>query len=93
MKYEIENNSPFGKAFKVFGGTEVVKRGETKTVDCEYEFAPEQVEAFARDDVIITPAKDSKSGGKSASKDSGSTKTSGNGGQPKSDTKKDGEEE
>lgn len=93
MKYEIENNSPFGKAFKVFGGTEVVKRGETKTVDCEYEFSDEQIEAFARDDVIIKPAKDAKSGSKDGSK-GGNAKTSGNGqsGGAKSGSK-DGEEE
>lgn len=82
-KYEIQNNSPFGKAFKVFGGTEVVKRGETRTVDVEYEFAPEQIAAFARDDVTITPVKASasKSSKASASKDE------------KPEDKKDGEDE
>ena len=57
MKYEITNSSPRGKAFKVFGGTEIVKAGETKTVDIEGELADEQIEAFARDDVKITPSK------------------------------------
>ena len=44
--YKIENNSPRGKAFKVFGGVEEVKAGETRTLDLEYELAVEQIEAI-----------------------------------------------
>lgn len=60
--YKIENNSPRGKAFKVFGGVEEVKVGETRTLDLEYELADEQIEAFARDDVKITKASAAKPG-------------------------------
>lgn len=82
-KYKIENNSPFGKAFKVFGGTHEVRRGTTETIDVEHEFADEQIAAFARDDVTITPVKASasKSSKASASKDE------------KPEDKKDGEDE
>lgn len=53
MKYEIQNNSPFGKAFKVVGGTHEVRRGETEIVDLEHELAPEQIEAHGRNGVTI----------------------------------------
>lgn len=54
MKYEIQNHSARGKAFKVFGGTHEVPRGATEIVDVEGGLSDEQIEAHRRAGVLIT---------------------------------------
>lgn len=55
MKYEIQNKSGIGKAFKVYGGLHEVKNNTVDVVELEHDLNPEQIEAYRRNDVIITP--------------------------------------
>lgn len=55
MKYEIQNNSGIGKAFKVYGGLHEVKNNTVDVIELEHDLNPEQIEAYRRNDVIITP--------------------------------------
>ena len=56
MKYIIENNSGWDKAFKVFGGTYVVKNGKTETVEVEGGLTDEKIEEHKSKGVTIKPA-------------------------------------
>lgn len=56
MKYQIENNSPFGKAFKVVGGTHEVCRGKTEIVDVEGGLSDEKIEMHRAAGVNIKAA-------------------------------------
>lgn len=56
MKYIIENNSGWDKAFKVFGGTYVVKSGKTEAVDVEGGLTDAKIEEHKANGVAIKPA-------------------------------------
>lgn len=56
MKYRIENNSTFAKAFKVFGGTHDVATGTTEIVDVEGELSDAFIETQAAKGCVIEPA-------------------------------------
>lgn len=56
MRYRIDNGSTRGKAFKVFGGTEVVKAGEEKTVDLEGEVTETFIEKMKAGGVLMRRA-------------------------------------
>lgn len=60
MKFEITNGSYRTKAFKVFGGTEDVRPGETKTVDVEVDVTEEFIDRMKRDGVAMKPAEAEK---------------------------------
>ena len=54
--YKVENNSPRAKAIKVYGGSEIVKAGQSATVENAQEFSNEQIDYFASLSVVITLA-------------------------------------
>ena len=54
--YKVENNSPRAKAIKVYGGSEIVKAGQSASVENAQEFSNEQIEHFAALGVVITLA-------------------------------------
>ncbi|MEP0316757.1 MAG: hypothetical protein ABJL57_11760 [Hyphomonas sp.] len=54
-KFHIQNESPHGKAFKVFGGTHVVKRGATEVVPVEDGLTDEQMFKHRQSNVFILP--------------------------------------
>ena len=58
--YKVENNSPRAKAIKVYGGSEIVKAGQSATVENAQEFSNEQIDYFASLSVVITLAGKSK---------------------------------
>lgn len=57
MEYTIENGAHRGKAFKVYGGLEIVKPGQTRTLKLSEELSDEQLARFEADGVKITSAK------------------------------------
>lgn len=64
--YKVENNSGRDKAVKVYGGLEVVERGETKTIENATEMTERQIEDFAAQGVKISGAGKAKAASKSA---------------------------
>ena len=54
--YKVENNSPRDKAIKVYGGSEIVKAGQSASVENAQEFSNEQIDYFASLSVVITLA-------------------------------------
>ena len=54
--YKVKNNSPRAKAIKVYGGSEIVKAGQSASVENAQEFSNEQIEHFAALGVVITIA-------------------------------------
>jgi hypothetical protein len=58
--YKVENNSARDKAIKVYGGSEVVKAGQSASVDNPQEFSDEQIEHYAAIGVVVTLAEKPK---------------------------------
>ncbi|MCK2149527.1 hypothetical protein MYE70_10660 [Marinobacter alexandrii] len=64
--YKVENNSGRDKAVKVYGGLEVVKRGETKTLENATEMTEAQIESFASQGVKVSVEEKAKPASKRA---------------------------
>ena len=58
--YKIENNSARDKAIKVYGGSEVVKAGQSASVENPQEFSNEQIKDYAALSVVIALAEKPK---------------------------------
>ena len=57
MKYDVNNTTGKGKAFKVYGGLEVVAPNTKAIVDCESKLTDKQIAAHEAAGVFIKPAK------------------------------------
>jgi len=64
--YKVENGSGRDKAIKVYGGSEVVKRGKTATLENATELTKDQIADFAAQGVKITDAGKAKATSKPA---------------------------
>ena len=58
--YKVENNSARDKAIKVYGGSEVVKAGQSASVENPQEFSNEQIKDYAALSVVIALAEKPK---------------------------------
>lgn len=63
MRCLIKNGAIRAKAFKVYGGLEVVEAGKTKEIDLHPELSGDKIAWFKEQGVVITPLGEPKADG------------------------------